>query len=185
MTESIDNRSVRIIEINEVMDSQETPSREYLVEEPLDNIFEPNHNISYTLPGSATNDSGPRFSVEQDSQYQNGVQFLNRVARMVSENDGVLEYQYKSSNDIKSNIDDDEEFFENYFNDFDYKNHHLNAVIRSISLSKCPGVNKFGFNLARYTNDGEDLYYVTEIMPETPAELCLRLGDILMEIDEK
>lgn len=183
MTDNNDNRSLKITEINEVFEREEMISREYLVEEPLELIFEPRDDIFDAIP--PTNNISPRFDMNQEHTYKNGVKFSNRIAHMVSENNGILEYQYKSINDIKSNIDDDEEYFENYFNDFDYKNHHLNAVIRSISLSKCPGIAKFGFDLARYTNENEDLYYIKEIAPDTPAELCLRLGDILMEIDEK
>ncbi len=103
----------------------------------------------------------------------------------MSENDGVLEYEYKSSADVRGSMSDDEEFFENYFHDFDYKHYHLNAVIRSISLSKCPGTPGFGFQLARHQENDEDLFYVSEITAETPAELCLRLGDVLIELDEK
>ena len=104
---------------------------------------------------------------------------------MVSENNGILEYQYKSNVDIRSNIDDDEEFFENYFKDFDYKHYHLNAVIRSISLSKFPGLSDFGFNVRIHSGEGENLIYINEIKPDTPADLCLRLGDVIIEIDER
>jgi len=191
MDETIYFQSVKIIEINENTDEKVpinglTP--EYLVEEPCDYIFEPNHNPpeipTTVITETVESTSDPKMSIDQEIKYKDGVKLLNRIARMVNENDGVLEYEYKSHADVKSTIDEDEDFFENYFNDFDYKHHHLNAVIRSISLSKYPG-SGFGFKLDRHLSDTEDLFYVKEITPDTPAEVCLRLGDIILEIDEK
>lgn len=104
---------------------------------------------------------------------------------MVSDSDGILEYVYDSSIDLSPNEDDDEEFFDRYFNDYDYQHYHLNAIIRNISLSQFPGSASFGFYVARHTQDDEDLYYINRITPDTPADFSLRLGDIILELDEK
>lgn len=181
----------QITELNGTFDEpdREVVPREYLVEEPesYDYIFEPDHYPHFQEVSELASDTViPKTSMNSEEKYQNGVKILKRVARVVSENDGILEYEYNSRADIKASLeDDDDEFFNNYFNDFDYKHYHLNAVIRSISLSKCPGISGFGFKLDRHSQNGEDLFYVNEITTDTPAELCLRLGDILIELDEK
>jgi len=143
-----------------------------LVEEPFDYIFEPDH---YAPTDSA------QFSLSQEEKYHSGIKLFSRAAKMVGEKDGILEYEYKSVCDIKDSTDQKEQ--DNYFNDFDYKNHHLNAIIRGISLSKYPGSN-FGFELTRYRSESEDYFYVSKIDADTPAEFCLQLGDILIELDD-
>lgn len=191
MEQDIRCQSIKITEIingqdlNNESNLNEDSSHDYLVEEPLDFIFEPNHDPQYVSGYTNTNNISPQYSVSQEEKSKNGVKYLNRMARMVSESDGILEYQYTSTSDMRSTLDDDEEFFENYFNDFDYRHHHLNAIIRSISLSSYPDTQCFGFNIARHLEEDEDLFYVDKIIPNTPAELCLRLGDIIVEIDEK
>jgi hypothetical protein len=170
-------RSIQITEINHTdLQNEETvtttteTSKDYLVEEPLDFIFEPNHNP-------------PKQQTSEVSSFTK----IQRIARMVSESDGILEYEYKSHTGMKSNIDDDddEEFFDRYFNDFDYQHYHLNAIIRNVSLSQFPVSSGFGFSLAKHMQDNEHLYYIYRITPDTPADFSLRLGDIILELDEK
>lgn len=187
MEENVNFGSFTITEMEGSYDEDldlDTQSRDYRVEEPYDYIFEPNHNPAHTTPAFYTNLNGAKASLDQKENYLNGSKFLNRVARMVSEKDGVLEYEYNAKVDVRSSMDEDEEYFEKYFNDFDYMNHHLNAIIRSISLSKYPTLG-FGFSLDKKTGQNGDLFCVKEIMPNSPAEMCLRLGDILIEIDER
>lgn len=188
----MDTHTLKITEIIDTLEEIEDDrySREYVVEEPdnYDYIFEPDYPTTHGTEIAeleATTETMPKASLSSEEKYKNGVKILKRKARMVSENDGVLEYEYNSNADVRGRMDDDEEFFENYFHDFDYKHYHLNAVIRSISFSKCPGTPGFGFKLDRHMENGEDLFYVKEISSETPAELCLRLGDILIELDER
>lgn len=183
MDQNAELQSFQITEIIENLEGQVYDDEEcgYLVEEPLDYIFEPDHEPS-NKPTMHYSFSDLFFNNEE--HFQNGIKFSKRIARMVSETDGVLEYENTSRSDITSDIDDNEEFLENYFNDFDYKHYHLNAVIRHISLSKYPGLSNFGFSLAKQSCNDEELFYINKITPDTPADFCLRLGDIIIELDE-
>lgn len=166
--------NITITEVNnnhEDLNGKEENNVASLVEEPFDYIFEPDHY--------PPNDSA-KFALNQEERYHNGIKLFSRAAKMVGEKDGILEYEYKSMCDIKDSNENEED---NYFNDFDYKNHHLNAVIRGISLSKYPGTH-FGFELTRYTTEMEDYFYVSKIDADSPAEFCLQLGDILIELDD-
>ena len=58
------------------------------------------------------------------------------------------------------------------------------AIIRGISLAKCPEVG-FGFGLENHkVSNDQSMYFVSEIAVDSPAEFCLQPGDILLEIDE-
>ncbi len=104
--------------------------------------------------------------------------FSSRAARMVGEKNGILEYEYNSHFEDRQRLDsEDGDSMHSQFSEFDQQNHHMNAVIRGISLSRCPLVG-FGFTLARSTAHDEDYIYVATISPESPAEFCLQLGNI-------
>lgn len=99
----------------------------------------------------------------------------------------MLEYEYKSftydHSFYTNKLNDDLDL--NYFQEF---NSHLRmraeSVIRGVSLSKWPNVG-FGFELATARVGNEPLVYVNRIHPDSPAKLSsLRLGDVLLEIDE-
>ena len=145
---------------------------DYTVEEPFDYIFEPDHYPKH---------ADAKTTINQDQTYHNGAKILSRAARMVGEKDGILEYEYKSVSDVR-HTEADEEALDS-FNDFDYKHHHLNAIIRGISLSKYPGTG-FGFSLGKHTTELENYFYVNDIMADSPAEFALQLGDILIELDD-
>jgi len=133
----------------EQQQEEATSMAEYVVEEPYDYIFEPNHY--------------PKPSMDQPHEQVN-----HQHRRLIEEKDGILIYEQCSSTDR----------FEN--SSSVYQHHHLNALIRNISLSKRPGTG-FGFDLSR--NDA-DFVYVSQIMPDSPAEFCLQIGDVIIEIDE-
>jgi len=141
---------------NEDGDDDDAMMSEYLVEEPYDFIFEPGH---YQMPTNS--------SVDQQSHHHHQQQHQQQHRRFVEERDGILIYEHSSSTDR----------FEHFQNQ---QQHHLNALIRSISLSKRPGTG-FGFDLTR---NNEDFVYVSNIMPDSPAEFCLQLGDVFIEVDE-
>lgn len=101
--------------------------------------------------------------------------------------DGMLEYEYKS-------FTYDRSFYTNKLNDdldsiyFEEFNSHLHmraeSLIRGVSLSRWPNVG-FGFELATARLGTEPLVYINRIHPDSPAKLSsLRLGDVLIEIDE-
>ena len=52
-----------------------------------------------------------------------------------------------------------------------------------ISLSKWPDVG-YGFNLSKQAIDNETIFYVSDIVSNSPAEFSLQLGDILLEVDD-
>jgi hypothetical protein len=56
-----------------------------------------------------------------------------------------------------------------------------NHLIKGITLSKWPGVG-FGFKLAKCSD--KDYFMVKEIEADSPAESCLKVGDLVIEIDE-
>lgn len=116
---------------------------------------------------------------------------VNRIARFKDEKDGILEYEYLSHRYTKPapsqqiNLDeqstDTDHLNFDYYNEFDIKHHHLNAVIRGVSLVKWPDVG-FGFSMTKSTD--QRYYYVNEIKANSPAEFSLQVGDIILEIDE-
>lgn len=136
--------------------SQETQS-DYLVEEPFDYIFEPDH---YPKP----NNSKPT-----------NIEYAR--SRLIEERDGVLIYEHKKPT-LDAQI---ESSLFNFYN----LNHHLNALIRNIRLPKWPGIG-FGFDLALDKHDQleENFFYVKNIHPDSPAEFSLQHGDVLIEVDE-
>lgn len=86
MEESVAFQSVKIIEINESSEDKNNTNglsqREYLVEEPYDYIFEPNHNPPNTpttvITETTDRETDPKMSVDQEIKYKDGVKFLNR-----------------------------------------------------------------------------------------------------------
>lgn len=133
----------------------------YYISEPFDYIFEPEH---YPKPSKTSTE-------KESSRFKH--------ARMVREIDGVLEYEYRSYTYKKNlyssseNLDELDLFYEN----------HLDAQIRGVSLSKWPNVG-FGFSLAMEQIGHDNLVYVCEVLGDSPAECCLQLGDILIELDD-
>lgn len=130
---------------------------EYVVEEPYDYIFEPDHYPS--------KNSNPKASTYMRS-------------RLIEEKDGILVYEHNKKPNIDAEI-------EKELDNFYALNHHLNALIRSINLPKWPRIG-FGFDLALDKHDllDEHFYYVKNIHPDSPAEFGLQLGDVLLEVDE-
>lgn len=110
---------------------------------------------------------------------------IYKYARVVRESDGVLEYEYKSYSYDRSfytnKLNDDLDLY--YLDYFNTNQAHMNSVIRGVSLSKWPETG-FGFTLASDMVNGENLIYVTDIKPDSPAEFSLKLGDILIELDD-
>lgn len=131
-------------QLSETVSDTSSITADYLVEEPYDYIFEPDHYPTKTAS--------------------------SKVSRLVEEKDGVLIYEHHKNETAKMDL--------NHFYDI---NHHLNALFRSISLPKWPGIG-FGFEITKTTNN--DLVYVSNIEPNSPAEHCLQLGDVLIEVDE-
>lgn len=112
----------------------------------------------------------------------------HKYAQVIRElDDGMLEYEYKS-------FTCDRSFYTNKLNDdldsiyFQEFNSHLHmraeSLIRGVSLSRWPHVG-FGFELATARIGAEPLIYVNHIDVDSPAALSsLRLGDVLIEVDE-
>jgi hypothetical protein len=161
--------------------------REYYVEEPFDQfdyIFEPEH-YSKKATREAVKETGHSNLIDTISENK----FTH--ARIIRDNDGLLEYEYQSYTYVNKNLDTSKpkrenigDDFELFFNDFDFTTHnHLNAIIRGISLSKWPKVG-FGFNLSKQSIDDEIILYVSNIVSNSPAEFSLQLGDILLEFDD-
>lgn len=159
------NHDVVITELTEPLESQEVSEKDqnnYFISEPFDFIFEPDH-----YPKESTQKQSNKF----------------KRARIVRETDDMLEYEYKhytyKQNALDQSLEDLDTF---YLNNFDYDT-HLNAMIRGVSLKRWPTVG-FGFSLARQRVNNEDLVYVCDILLDSPAEYCLQLGDILVEMDD-
>ena len=124
-----------------------TAMSEYVVEEPYDYIFEPNHY--------------PKSSMDQSHE-----QAHHQHRRFIEEKDGLLIYEHYSST---AGFDYS---LHGHPNQQQHHHHHFNALIRNISLSKRPGTG-FGFDLSR---KDQDFVYVSQIMPDSPAEFCLQMG---------
>jgi hypothetical protein len=203
-------QEIQIVEMKD--DDQheaDSPSMsDYVVEEPFDYIFEPGH-YPPSRSQSQTSHESRKSSVDEHhissskseetldaSTHKNNLDkkpeegesigkadesnknYNNRLSRFVREIDGILEYEYRSYNYNNGAHKESD-----YFNEYDEKHHHLNAVIRSISLSRWPDTG-FGFSVASQRVGKENLVYINEIKQNSPAEFCLQLGDIIIEIDE-
>ena len=160
--------NIVITEINESRAEMEnnsnnrmTTSTDYLVEEPNDYIFEPGH-----------------YPNEQVCTLREDYATSNGSSRIVSETDELLEYEYRSNSHYIPEAQNSTNSKQN-----NSQRHHLNGIIRGISLSKCPVIG-FGFELAKNSINNEDFIYVSSIKSNSPAEFCLQLGDILIELDE-
>jgi hypothetical protein len=185
----------------------------FYVEEPLDYIFEPDHypkqqphdveqnqqqqqqpaesKCTGKTNGNGINNGGDS-SVEgsQLNEIQNENKFTH--ATVVGESDeGFLEYEYKSYTYKRAlytnrqltdtgfpHLDHDYHLLNDYTNDS-----HLSACVRGVSLSSWPQVG-FGFTVKQQQFGAEIIFFVCDITPESPAEMCLRMGDILVEVDE-
>jgi len=117
----MDSHTIIITEIESVTSLTSSISSDYVVEEPYDYIFEPDHY--------------PLKQQQQQHHYQ------KKSCSVVEEKDGMLIYQYSSSQQ-----------------DTNEKYDHLNALLRNISLTKSPHTG-FGFDLSRE----QDLMYVRYI----------------------
>jgi hypothetical protein len=138
----MDSHTIIITEMDSINCVTSSISSEYVVEEPYDYIFEPDH---YPLRHT-------------DKEHQ-------KQTCSIEEKDGILIYEHSTRSSSSNNNNN--------------HHHHLNALLRNISLSKSPHTG-FGFDLSREN----DLMYVSNIVPDSPAEFCLQLGDVLIEIDE-
>ncbi|CAF0927603.1 unnamed protein product [Brachionus calyciflorus] len=138
---------------------------EYFISEPFDYIFEPDHYPKHKQNPTKSN--------------------IFKHARIVRDRDGILEYEYENYSYTSNAIDQNlnlEELDTFYLSNFDCET-HLHGLMRSIRLPKWPNVG-YGFNLAKHKFGDEDLIYVNEILSDSPAESCLQLGDILLELDD-
>jgi hypothetical protein len=160
----------------------------FYIEEPYDYIFEPDH-----YPKSS--DHSERSSMEHESTADtpssdelNEIKNENKFtyATVVAEHNGYLEYEYKHytykrnlyTNNKASNVDHDYHLLSDYSTD-----NHLNAFVRGVSLSRWPHVG-FGFSVAMQKFGNESIFFVCDVKPDSPAEFGLRLGDILIELDD-
>ena len=126
------------------------PIVDYLVEEPsnmYDYIFEPDHNPpeSSTSSGMATNTEEaeapvvngfanthaiPSRAATWNMQQKKLGALFSRASRVIREQNGILEYEYKSRSSVSSSGEDSsapEESGCEDFTDFDHKHHHLNG----------------------------------------------------------
>jgi hypothetical protein len=79
-------------------------------------------------------------------------------------------------------IDRFEYYYEN--NDYYNENYVKNGLIKSITLSKWPIVG-FGFHLDKCSFGlNKTYYFVNDIAGNSPAESCLAVGDLVIELDE-
>lgn len=167
--ESSDKYELNDLEITEIKEEETIEIKnnkqdEYYISEPFDYIFEPDHYPKHSNPKKSN---------------------IFKHARIVRDRDGILEYEYQSyayTNNIPDehlNLEDLDLF---YLNNFDYET-HLHGLTRNVTLPKWPHVG-FGFSLAKHKMDNEELVYVNEVLSDSPAEFCLQLGDILLEMDD-
>jgi hypothetical protein len=182
----------------------------YLVEEPFDYIFEPHHNKPTTESTQTTKKQNeneiiagfdPVYESKGKTNYDRSTNttvstFTSRAAKMLGEKDGIVEYEYVSrqsssrfrqrmnSEAINDDDDTEMEMLENFFDEFDLKHHHLNAITRGISLSRFASGPSFGFKLSRSVSFDDDFIYISQIEPDSPAEFCLQIGDVIVELDE-
>lgn len=115
-------------------------------------------------------------------------QFMHARVVKESNDEGYIEYEYKSytyKRNLYSNLTGASTLDHHYhlLNDYDAES-HLSAAVRSVSMCKWPGVG-FGFEVAVQQFGPEIIYFVCDVMLDSPADLGLRLGDILIEIDER
>ena len=82
-----------------------------------------------------------------------------------------------------SNSNSQDDTFQYLYTNNEYYNEDYvkNPLLRRITLSKWPGVG-FGFKLSRC--DEKKYYYISEILSDSPADCCLNLGDLIIELDE-
>jgi hypothetical protein len=180
-----------------------THSDRFYIEEPYDYVFEPDHypksdksseqssmehESSSSLPSEETSgvQPTPAAAVADLNEVKNENKFT--YATVVGENNGYLEYEYKHytykrnlyTNKTSSggNFDHDYHLLSDYSTD-----NHLNAFVRGVSLSKWPHVG-FGFSVAMQKFGNDTIYFVCDVKSDSPAEFGLRLGDILVELDD-
>lgn len=112
---------------------------------------------------------------------ENGSSFgVTKKASFMSNNTGESE-SIEEDNEA-AEVENNETFQYVYMNNEYYNEYYVkNPLVRNISLSKWPNVG-FGFKLNR-SND-KKLYYINEIIPNSPAESCLTIGDLIIELDE-
>lgn len=178
----------------------------FYIEEPYDYIFEPDHypNDEQHRRGSQSSETNSMETQQSENgkssieSTKNKAEDLNEIknenkftyATVVGENNGFLEYEYKNytyKRNLYTNRLKNENMMDHLDNDFyllnDYIDNHLNALIRGVSLSKWPSVG-FGFTLAKQTFGTENIFFICDIKPNSPAEFGLQLGDILIEVDD-
>jgi hypothetical protein len=88
-----------------------------------------------------------------------------------------LEYTNESENDNEADT------FQYIYTNNEYYNEDFvkNPLVRGITLSKWPRVG-FGFKVNRCAE--KKFYYINEIVANSPAESCLSIGDLIVELDE-
>ncbi|RNA18299.1 hypothetical protein BpHYR1_033976 [Brachionus plicatilis] len=153
-----------ITEINEEETIEMSGNKgEYFISEPFDYIFEPGH-----------------YPQQKNSRKSK----IFKHAKIIRDRDGILEYEYESytyNKDMDSNMNP-EELDSFYLDSFDSET-HLHGLMRSITLPKWPGVG-FGFSLSKSKCDNQDMLFVSEVFAESPAESCLQIGDLVLELDD-
>jgi hypothetical protein len=176
--------------ITELKESSETnhndqcDDKRFYVEEPLDYIFEPDHyppKNDENITSKSDNKEGELNEIKNENKFT--------YATVVGESNGFLEYEYKNytyKRNLFSNMIENKH--ESYLEEDlhllgDYLNNHLSSLMRGVSLHKWPGVG-FGFTLAMQQFGLDNIYFVCDIKPNSPAEYGLRMGDIIIEIDE-
>ena len=152
-----------ITEISEEETIEVKENKEYFISEPFDYIFEPGH---------------------YPSQKDNKKSKIFKHAKIVSDSNGILEYEYESytyNKNMETNLNP-EELDSIYLDSFD-SDTHLHGLMRSISLPKWPDVG-FGFSLSKSKFNDQDMLFVSEIFADSPAESCLQIGDLVLELDD-
>lgn len=153
-----------ITEINEEETIEMSGNREeYFISEPFDFIFEPGH-----------------YPPQTDTRKSK----IFKHAKIIRDCDGILEYEYESysyNKNMDSNLNS-EELDSFYLENFDSET-HLHGLMRSITLPKWPGVG-FGFSLSKSKCDDQEMLFVSEIFADSPAESCLQIGDLVLELDD-
>jgi hypothetical protein len=89
---------------------------------------------------------------------------------------------FKNTKGFFNSSNQDDTFQYLYTNNEYYNEDYVkNPLLRRISLSKWPNVG-FGFKLSRC--DEKKYYYISEVLSDSPADCCLNLGDLIVELDE-
>ena len=100
--------------------------------------------------------------------------------------DSYKNVKYLNNNSEKQNNDDDDNIGDTFQyiytnNEFYNEDYIKNPLLRGITLSKWPHVG-FGFKLCRC--EEKKHYFIEKIVADSPADSCLNLGDLIVELDE-